>query len=254
MSSREKEARRIFGERAAFYTTSTAHTDPQVLARVVTLAAAKPDWCALDLATGTGHTAFAVAEKVRQVIASDLTPEMLAEAEKLRASRGVRNVRFEIADVHALPHPDGTFRLITCRRAAHHFSRIDAAVAEMHRVLEPGGRVVIDDRSVPEDDFVDATMNRLDTFHDRSHVREYRPSEWRSLFESRGFAVEAVELYAKHRPVSSFTEKASPEDARQIHALLESLTVAQREAINLSEVNGELYSTHWYVMVAARKV
>ncbi len=254
MSSREEEARRIFGERAAFYTTSAAHTDPQVLARVVTLAAPQPDWCALDLATGTGHTAFAVAERVRQVVASDLTPEMLAEAAKLRAARGVQNVRFEIADVHALPHPAGTFRLITCRRAAHHFSRIEAAIGEMHRVLGPGGRVVIDDRSVPEDDFVDATMNRLDTFHDRSHVREYRPTEWRSLFESRGFAVEAVEPYAKHRPISAFTGKASPEDAREIHALLGSLTAAQRAAINLCEVNGEQYSTHWYVMIAARKV
>jgi len=253
MNSREEEARRIFGARAAFYTTSAAHTDPQVLARVVALAKPKPDWCGLDIATGTGHTAFALAEQVRQVVATDLTPEMIAQAEKLCASRGFTNVRFEIADVHALPHAAGSFHLITCRRAAHHFSRIGVAVEEMHRVLAPGGRVVIDDRSVPEDDFVDVTMNRLDTYHDPSHAREYRPSEWRRLFESHGLVVEALEPYVKHRPLSSFTGKASAEDARQIHALVAGLTPAQREALDLREVDGELYSNHWYVMIAGRK-
>ena len=61
MRKTEEEAKRIFGERASRYTTSAAHTDPQVLARVVELAAPQPDWLVLDVATGTGHTAFALA-------------------------------------------------------------------------------------------------------------------------------------------------------------------------------------------------
>jgi len=110
--------------------------------------------------------------------------------------------------------PAGTFHLITCRRAAHHFSQIQQALAEMGRVLRVGGRLVIDDRSVPEDDFVDACMNELDRYHDESHVREYRPSEWRRLLEGQGFKVEALEPYTKHRALTSFTEKASPRACR----------------------------------------
>ena len=53
--TREESARAIFGEHAAFYTTSTTHKDPKVLARVVELADPKPDWRALDIATGTGQ-------------------------------------------------------------------------------------------------------------------------------------------------------------------------------------------------------
>ena len=163
-----------FSQRAAFYTTSSAHTDKSVLDRVVELAQPQAHQIALDVATGTGHTAFAIASFVREVIAIDVTIEMLIEGRKLKAERGVSNVEFRLADVHELPFDDRSFDSVTCRRAAHHFVDIEKSLAEMKRVLTRGGRLVIDDRSVPEDDFVDAAMNRLDWLHDESHVRQYR--------------------------------------------------------------------------------
>jgi ubiquinone/menaquinone biosynthesis C-methylase UbiE len=253
MKTTEQKARRIFGERAARYTTSAAHTDPQVLARVVELAGPQRDWLVLDVATGTGHTAFALAGRVRAVIGIDLTAEMLAESKRLGAARGICNVTLGLADVHALPFPSETFHLITCRRAAHHFSRIGEALSEMRRVLRPGGRLVIDDRSVPEDDFVDACMNRLDRYHDESHVREYRPSEWRQLLEDHGFAVEAIEGYVKHRPLTALTAEVSPENVWRIHEMLDGLNPAQRAALNLREVDGQPHLNHWYVMIAGTK-
>jgi len=253
MRTTEDKAKRIFGQRAARYTTSAAHTDPQVLARVVELAGPQRDWLALDVATGTGHTAFALASHVRAVVGMDLTVEMLEESKRLGAVRGVSNVMLGLADVHDLPFLPETFHLITCRRAAHHFSQIGGALNEMRRVLHAGGRLVIDDRSVPEDDFVDACMNRLDRYHDESHVREYRPSEWRELLEDHGFAVEAIEGYVKHRPVTAFTEEVVPENVRRIHEILDGLTPAQRAALNLYDVDGQPHLNHWYVTISGRK-
>jgi len=253
MKTPEQKAREIFGERAARYTTSAAHTDPQVLARVVELAGPQQEWLVLDVATGAGHTAFALAGHVRAVIGIDLTAEMLAESRQLGAARGITNVKLGLADVHDLPFPSETFHLITCRRAAHHFSRIGQALREMHRVLRAGGRLVIDDRSVPEDDFVDACMNRLDYYHDESHVREYRPSEWERLLEDHGFMVAAIESYVKHRPVTAFTADVSQENVRRIQEILDGLTPAQRVALNLREVDGQPHLNHWYVMVAGTK-
>ena len=253
MTSTEDEARRIFGERASWYTTSKAHADPQVLARVVELSAPRGDWVVLDVATGTGHTAFALAGRVRAVIGIDLTAEMLRESAQLQAARGIANVAFGLADIHRLPFAAGSFHLVTCRRAAHHFSRIGQALGEMHRVLRVGGRLVIDDRSVPEDDFVDACMNRLDYYHDESHVREYRPSEWQRLLEGSGFALEAVERYMKHRPLTAFTEGVSAENVRKIQELLDSLTADQQASLNLREVRGEPHLNHWYVMLSATR-
>lgn len=250
MGTTEKKAQEIFGQRAAFYTTSAMHTDPQVLARVVELAQPRPEWNVLDVATGAGHTAFALASRVARVVGIDLTNEMLVEADALRTSRGIGNVTFRVADVHHLPFEDGAFDLVTCRRAAHHFSNIARALAEMRRVLVPGGRIVIDDRSVPEDDFVDRCMNQLDVYHDESHVREYRASEWVVMLEQAGFGVEAVETYIKHRPLTSLTKGVSPENVRKIEETLATLTPSQRDAFNLIEKDGELYINHWFVMVA----
>jgi ubiquinone/menaquinone biosynthesis C-methylase UbiE len=253
MKTPEAEAKRIFGERAARYTSSAAHADPQVLARVVELAAPQPDWLVLDVATGTGHTAFALAGHVHAVIGIDLTVEMLRESKQLRAARNVSNVAFGLADVHHLPFPSQTFHLVTCRCAAHHFSRIGQALGEMRRVLRTGGRLVIDDRSVPEDDFVDTCMNRLDRYHDESHVREYRPSEWQKLLEGSGFAVEVVESYVRHRPLTALTKDVSAGHVRRIQEVLDELTSDQRTALNLREVDGELHLNHWYVMISGTK-
>jgi len=247
----EEMAKKIFGERAENYTASAPHTDQKVLDRIVELARPKSDWLALDIATGAGHAAFAIAPHVASVIATDLTPEMLEQAEKLRIRREINNTQFREADVHALPFPDGDFDLVICRLAAHHFSNIKLALDEMKRVLKAGGRLVINDRSVPEDDFVDQCMNVLDWYHDESHVRQYRPSEWVSMLESSGFKVESVELYTKHRPLTSLTKDVNQENVRKIHQKLDSLNDNQRQALNLTDQDGELFINHWYVMLAA---
>lgn len=242
----------VFGQRAAFYTTSPTHTDKAVLARVVELTRPRPDAIALDVATGTGHTAFALAPHVRRVVATDITPEMLAEGEKTKSELRIQNVEFRMVDAHDLPFEDEAFDIVTCRRAAHHFIDIHRALSEMNRVLKANGRLVIDDRSVPEDDFIDATMNRLDWLHDHSHVREYRPDAWSRLLIDAGFAVEIVEMYTRHRPLSSLLGD-DPADAAELQSTIAALTESQRAAMNVAEKDGALYTNHWYVTIAAMK-
>ncbi|MCL4507010.1 MAG: methyltransferase domain-containing protein [Chloroflexi bacterium] len=247
----EELAKQVFAQRASFYTTSAAHKDPQVLAKVVALANPIPVWHALDVATGTGHTAFAIAPFVTSVIGTDLTPEMLVEARKLQTELGIANVDFRTADAHQLPFEDGVFDLVTSRRAPHHFSDINLALREMRRVLKPGGRLVIDDRSVPEDDDVDTCMNQLDWYHDQSHVREYRPSEWRRMLEESGFQIEVIEPYVQHRPLSSLTHNVDAENVARIHTRLDSLNSEQRQRFNLIHIDGVLHINHWYILLAA---
>ena len=78
----------------------------------------------LDVATGGGHVAYTFAPHVGRVWATDITQEMLdlvkGEAEK----RGLANVRTTYAKAEALPFEDGTFDLVTCRIAPHHFDSI----------------------------------------------------------------------------------------------------------------------------------
>jgi len=249
----EDQARRVFGERAESYVTSATHADPQVLARVVELAAPAPGMRVLDVGTGTGHTALALAPKVAFVVGLDLTPEMLAEAQRLRRGRGLANVAFEVGDVHDLPFPDAVFDIVTCRRAAHHFSDVARAIAEMARVLKPGGRLVVDDRSVPEDDFVDATMNRLDTLHDPSHVRQYRATEWQRMLERGGLPVYAIEPYTQRRPLTSLTAGVRPAEVAEIQRTVAGWDAGQRRAMGFEDRDGEVFTDHWYVLLQAKR-
>lgn len=253
MPTPEEQAQTIFGERAAYYASSTCHADPEVLAQIVERLKPQPDWTVADIATGTGHTAFAVAAHVSRVVALDLTREMLYEGMVLAERRGLHNVRFVVADALALPLPDAAVHGLTARRAPHHFSNIGAALREMCRVLVPGGRLVVDDRSVPEDDFVDSTMNELDRLHDPSHVRQYRPAEWEAMLSSAGFRVERVEPYTIHRPITSLTETAPPGNAERIREICCNLTATERDALQLVEIDGQRHINHWYVTVTAVK-
>jgi len=248
-----QDVREVFGRRAAYYTASANHKDEAVLGRLVELSKPHPDMTVLDVAAGTGHTAFALAPRVRCVAAVDVTPEMIAEGRKLQSERKAGNVLFGLADVHDLPFPGETFDIVTCRLAAHHFRDIGRALREMKRVLKTGGRLVVNDRSVPEDAFAEEMLNCLDVLHDRSHVREYRPSEWVRMLNEAAFAVEMLETYRRHRPLTSLTAKADPEDRDEILRIVAGLTASQRAAMNVATMGGETYIDHWFVIAAAVK-
>ena len=78
-----------FGANAAAYATSAVHAQGASLARLVELVQPQPGWRMLDVAAAAGHTAFAFAPHVAQVIATDLTPEMAARSGMPKDAKGV---------------------------------------------------------------------------------------------------------------------------------------------------------------------
>jgi ubiquinone/menaquinone biosynthesis C-methylase UbiE len=98
----------------------------------------------LDLACGTGAAVRQAAPTVRRAVGFDLSPEMVAQARNLAAN--IANVEFREGDVSGpLPFSDGEFTATVCATAFHHFPRPLDTIAEMSRVLAPGGRLVIGD-------------------------------------------------------------------------------------------------------------
>jgi ubiquinone/menaquinone biosynthesis C-methylase UbiE len=119
----------------------------------------------LDVAAGTGHVARRLAPQVRTVVAFDATRAML---EKGRG-QAPDNVLFVQGDAAALPFLDGSFDVVVTRFAVHHFDDPAVQVAEMRRVLKPGGRLAVADLLAhPE---AADTQNRLETLRDPSHTR-----------------------------------------------------------------------------------
>src|SRR5271154_3922701 len=122
-----------FGAAAAAYTASVGHRDPAMVGRVVELARPQPGDRALDIATGAGHTALALAPHVAEVIAYDLTPQMLAETARNAAERGLTNAAIRQGAAEQLSFADSSFEIVTVRQAPHHFADAARAVREMAR-------------------------------------------------------------------------------------------------------------------------
>src|SRR3954467_4376319 len=166
-----------FGANAERYAVSRVHAEGESLSRLVEVVQPHADWEAIDIATGPGHTALAFAPKVKHVIASDVTPEMLQVARGLAAKRGLTNVSFAEMPAEKLPVPDASFDLVTCRTAPHHFADVRAFVAEVARVLRPGGVFGLVDNIAPEDSEAAAPYNEFEKLRDPSHGRCLSESE-----------------------------------------------------------------------------
>lgn len=200
-----RRAEAQFGAAAAAYSSSLTHSDSGALSRVVELADPRPEYLVLDVATGAGHTALALAPHVTQVIAYDMTEPMLAETRHNAVARGLTNVLTRQGTAEALPFPDGSFDIVTVRQAPHHYADVRTAVREMARVVKRSGRIVIVDSVAPDDDLLDRQWNHIEQLRDPSHVRNYRPSEWRAFVTEAGLRVTFEEC-------SFATENGGPMD------------------------------------------
>ena len=178
-----------FGAAAAAYTTSLVHSDPNALRRVVELAQPKPGDAALDIATGAGHTALALAPHVASVVAFDVTEKMLAETARNAADRGLTNVSTRRGMAEDLPFADASFDIVTVRHAPHHYGDAPRAVREMARVARPGARVIVVDSTAPEDASLAARWNHIEKLRDPSHVQNYTPTEWREMIAGAGLRI-----------------------------------------------------------------
>jgi ubiquinone/menaquinone biosynthesis C-methylase UbiE len=194
MTDTATRSREHFSRTASHYTNAALFANPEGLQTLIDAADPRPTDRVLDIATGTGHVALAFAPHVATVVASDITPAMLREAQAVAAERRLHNVVFALAPADALPFADGSFEIVTCRSAPHHFPDVGQFARECARVLAPGGRLVVMDTGSPEDAETDAWLDRVERLRDASHVRNYNVSEWRGFLEGAGLEVETLQL------------------------------------------------------------
>ena len=252
-----------FGAHAQNYVASADHATGESLDRLLAVAlqgVPQPDWRALDIATGGGHTALAVAAHVREVVATDLTAKMLAAAEGFIRGKGVANVTFREADASALPFADGEFDLVTCRLAPHHFPDCAQFVREMARALRPGGIAAMIDNIVPGNVVAARHINAFDKLRDPSHNWAYSAVEWEAFFTAAGFEVTHLETFRKAMDFERHCNRMNvpAHVRRQLRVMLLHAPAPAREALSptfsADPLNGPATFFLGEVLIVGRRV
>lgn len=176
-----------FGPVAENYRLSQVHAAGADLVMMREAVGRLADPLVLDAGCGAGHTAVAVASVARQVIAVDLSPEMLVQAGLLAAERGVGNVSVRQADVEQMPFEDDLFDAVVTRYSAHHWPDPAAALREAGRVLKPGGLLLLSDVVAPDAPALDTFLQTVELLRDGSHVRDHSVAQWQALLAQAGF-------------------------------------------------------------------
>jgi SAM-dependent methyltransferase len=190
----------VWSQRAEAFRESPTHREGADLDLLVEWCEPGPDVKVLDVATGGGHVARRLREEGCTVVTVDPAPGMKADV---------------LAQADHLPFADGSFDVVTCRIAAHHFPDIRAAVEEMARV---SNRLLVIEDNLFRGDHVE----EAERLRDPTHVRCYSEDEWKDFVTSAGFEVEQVEHFDRRQSVDAWLERVDtlPEAAVRIRELL----------------------------------
>jgi ubiquinone/menaquinone biosynthesis C-methylase UbiE len=169
---------------------------------------------ALDVGTGAGVLALALAPLVREVVGLDPVPELL----ELARARAAPNTEFVEGDGTALTYPDGAFDLAGTHRTLHHVGRPDLVVAELARVTRPGGHVLVVDQLAPADPAESAVLHEFETVRDPSHARLLTDTELRELFAANRLALLRERSEDEPRELSAYLDLAGCEEDRRTRA------------------------------------
>jgi ubiquinone/menaquinone biosynthesis C-methylase UbiE len=175
-----------FNPLAERYSRSPVHRAGASLPVLLELAEPKTSDVVLDVATGPGNTAFALADSVQSVIGIDIAPRMLEQGRLRADTERKTNVSFQEASAEALPFASGSFSLIVSRHAPHHFHDVGRFLSEVYRVLARGGRFLLADQISPSAEISD-WLDYWERTRDPSHFLQRTVLQWQELAHDTGF-------------------------------------------------------------------
>ena len=248
-----EDVRARFAPVAANYAKAAFHTSPERLREVLELAQPQPSDLALDVATGTGNTALALAPFVRRVVGLDLTREMLAHACRLTGERSVPNAEWVLGDASRLPFANDSIDLYTVRAAPHHFTDFDGFLSEALRVLKPGGAAAFVDCAAPP--AAREVLHDVEVRRDPSHVRSLTLAEWTERLELAGFQVEEAMSRELDWDFEDWMGNMAvePELAADLAQVIESSEGEARDELHPERREGKLWHAYWHCLIRATK-
>ena len=249
MNTGSTDPQEQFNRHAANYAVSVPHSSGESL-RILT------EWASLgryelgiDLATGPGFTAFAIAEFCETVVASDIADGMLNQARSIAVERGIGNVRFEVVDAQDIPYPESSFDIVACRTAPHHFPDIPRFLSEVHRVLKSSGIFLLCDTTTSEIPDLAEWHQRAEALRDPSHVFAPSPSRWRTLVNAAGFDITHEQATQVNMTFWDWVKRSGTPDeiVRDLHRDFGEASDGVKDVYGIIQLDADDFAFHWPV-------
>jgi ubiquinone/menaquinone biosynthesis C-methylase UbiE len=215
--SNEDAVRARFAANAERVAEASLRRLPALEQKVAEFVEPAGDEVVLDVGTGTGPLAFALAPHVRDVVGVDLVPELL-ELGRAHAREKYPNVQLVEGDVMHLAFASESFDLVCERAVLHHVSRPELVLAEMARVTRPGGRMLVIDQLAPVDPLVGIELDRFERARDPSHTRLLMDGDLRAFFEANSLVLVRSRVDVHERPLDPYLDLAGCEGEAREHA------------------------------------
>lgn len=208
-----------FTRQALPFSRKMAHADG--LRLLVDAADTAPEDKILDVACGPGLVACAFAHRADKgsVTGLDLTPAMLAEADRRGKALGLTNLHWQLGSAYDLPYAKDQFSLVVSRYSFHHFDQPELALSEMIRVCQPAGRLIIADFAIAPESL--AAFNRMEKLRDPSHVHAFSTEAFLALCTAAGLTCTyhtyySIDMELESQLAASFPREGDADRIREM--------------------------------------
>ena len=244
-----------FRRQAEAYSAMSVVTDPEFLSSTVSISGVGKSDQVLDVASGPGFVAMAFAPHCARVVGVDATDRFVERATNEAAARRLGNASFVLGDVEHMAFPENSFDIAVCRFAFHHFARPANVLAEMRRVVRPGGKLVIVDMVAAEDPVKAAYHNQIERLCDPSHARAIPATEFERMFAAQGFDLTYKQTIKSSYSIEEWIAHGAPAPAQaaQIHELMSASLAADKSGLDVRRVNDTMFFSHTGASYVIRK-
>ncbi|HEV2726790.1 MAG TPA: class I SAM-dependent methyltransferase [Solirubrobacterales bacterium] len=211
-----------FSQQTETFATAPALRTAAVLGELVELAPADSEARWLEVACGPGMISRELAPRVGSVHGVDLTPAMVERGRADAAEAGLANLEFSVGDATALELEAAGFDGAITRFSFHHIPAPQRALAEMARVVRPGGWVVVGDHAANRDRDAYAWAEEIERLRDPSHWSCLTPEQLRAMGEEAGLELDLEKVVPLELDFQGWLERSSggPVNAALIDRLL----------------------------------
>ena len=233
----EESIRAEFTHQTESFARNRIATAAETLDVVIDLVPEDREASWLEVACGPAAISRALAPKVGRVQGVDLTPAMVEKAREEATAEGIENAEFAVGDATALEFEDASFDGVVTRFSFHHIPAPQRVLAEMARVVRPGGWVIVSDLLTDEDAEAQAWHQEIERLRDPSHWATMTPARLRAMGGAARLELESEQLIPVELDYEDWLQRGSGGEAAAV--VIDRLLEEAPEGAECFQVSGK---------------